>query len=256
MKKIDIHMHCRTDDPLMDKYLLHMDKYDVQAGLVHAGPLPGEGNEAVLQAIKAHRDRLFGSIQVDLREPAGQCIELIRRYAGEGFKSIKLIPNLGFDPNDERLEPFWQVVEELGLLCLSHCGCLTMRDGFAKMRISSLTATPLHFEVPVRRHPEIKFIMAHFGGGVNYMETIVMMAKYKNVFADTCRNWGTRVFALRMPGLGYLDYSRLLYGTDNSGERYGQDEAWWIHMLRTMGQSDQAVEGYFYNNAAALLGIK
>jgi len=255
MKKIDIHMHVPPNDPTFDKELAIMDRHEVEASLVHAVPWEGHDNAETLRAVKAHPDRLFGSVHVDLRQPVAESIELTRRYAGEGFRSVKLFPNLGFDPNDEKFEPFWAAVQEAGLLVLSHCGWLTDQGAFAGQRLSSLLATPFHFEVPARRFPEVRFILAHFGGFNWYMETIVLTSRMKNVYADTCPGQGRMVFAQRMPGLEALDFRKVLYGTDGAGEAYSAQEYWWNETLLALGKTPEDCRRHMYDNAAELLGI-
>ena len=254
MNKIDIHIHPLSDDPQMDGYLRIMDEHEVQAALVHGtcADSPGRENDCVLRAVKAHPARLFGSVHVNLCQPLDHCLELVRRYAGEGFKSIKLFPNLGFDPSAEEFEPFWQLVEDLGLMCLSHCGWIGIKG---RRRISSMTASPLHFEIPARMHPGINFILAHFGGGPTYLQTIELTSRLPNVFADTCPGWGRWVFLHRMPGLDGTNFEKVLYGTDNAGQRYTQDEQWWTQTLFSMGKCREDLQRYFYQNAAKLLGI-
>ena len=252
MKKIDIHIHPVADDPQMDAYLSTMDSHEVEAALVHGLYLEGLDNTAVLRAVKAHPDRLFGSVYVDLLKPVEECIDLVRRYGGEGFKSVKVFPNFGFDPGEQKYEPFWQVVEDLGLMCLSHCGWLRP---MGRQRINSRTASPLYFEIPARMHPGINFVMGHFGGGATYLETLTYTSRMENVFADTCPGWGQWVFQHRMPGLEGLNFEKVLYGTDNAGERYSQDEQWWTQTLFSMGKCNEDIQRYFYANAAKLLGI-
>jgi len=255
MKKIDIHIHLAKDDPSMDTYIKLMDEHDVEACLVHALMRPAGGNEAVLKAVKAHPDRLYGSVHVDLRNPVYECIDLVRQYKDEGFKCVKMFPNLGFDPNDEEYEPFWQVVEELGLMCLSHCGWLAHAQDRRERR-SSLTASPFHFEIPARRHPGINFIFAHFGGGATYLETVTLLSRLPNCYADTCRGWGVWVWEQRMPGLQGLDFRHVLFGTDTIGEKYGEHEQWWRKTLLDMGRTEEELKLYFYENNAKLLGLQ
>lgn len=258
MKKIDIHTHVPQDDPGMDNYLSIMDTHDVEAILVHAIPFEAQDNPDVLKAVNAHSDRLFGSVHIDLRKPLDDCIQTLRQYADEGFRCVKMFPNFGFDPNEEQYEPFWQIVEDLGLMCLPHCGWVSNNERilkYADMRVQSLTATPFHFEIPMRRHPGINFIFAHFGGGANYLETITLTLRLPNAFADTCPGWGKWVFENRMSGLQSLDFSHVLYGTDNRGEKYTEDEAWWKETLLSMGRTEQELEQYFYKNGAKLLKI-
>ncbi|MBN1676036.1 MAG: amidohydrolase family protein [Kiritimatiellae bacterium] len=254
MKKIDIHIHLQKDDPTLESYLAHMDAHEVEAALVHATSREEVGNEAVRKAVSAHPDRLYGSVYVDLRRPVYACIDLIKEYRAHGFKSIKLFPNLGYDPNDEQFEPFWQAVEDLGLMCLSHCGWLAPAPDKRERR-SSLTATPFHFEIPARRHPGINFIFAHFGGGATYLETVTLLSRLKNCYADTCRGWGVWVWEQRMPGLKGLDFHHVLFGTDSIGAQYGEHEKWWTQTLLDMGRSEDDLKLYFYENNARLLGL-
>ena len=257
MPVIDIHMHCTADDPTMDRYVATMDESGIVAGLVHGVELPHSygvrGNDAVLRAVQRHPGRLFGSCCVDLRAPVAETIRTIERYRREGFVSIKLFPNMGYDPNDDAYEPIWDAVESLGMMCLSHCGWLAPAPD--KTRIQSLTSSPFHFEVPARRHPGINFIFGHFGGGATYLETLVLTSRLKNCYADCCPGWGKWVFEQRMPGLNALFFSQFLYGTDNMGERYGEDIAWWRRTLREMGRSEEDLEAFFYANAARLLHL-
>jgi len=255
MKKIDIHAHAIPSDPTMDRYVSIMDRHEVSAALVHGIPEERRDNPDVLRAVKAHPGRLFGSVHVDLRDPREECVEAVKRYAGEGFRSIKLFPNLGFDPNDEQFEPFWQVVEDLALLCFSHCGWITNGGTWARRRLSSLTATPFHFELPARRFPGIRFIFGHFGGGASYLETVTLISRLPNAFADTCPGWGRWVFEQRMPGLSGLDFRHVLFGTDNAGEEYSEYEKWWTETFLSMGRTEEDLRFYFYENAASLLGI-
>jgi len=256
VKKIDVHIHQRPDDPDMDNYLDCMDRHDVEFALIHAVRSEGKANTDVLRAVKAHPDRFFGSVHVDLRYPVEECVTIVRHYAEHGFRCVKLFPNLGFDPNDEHLEPFWREVESLGLMCLSHCGWLALNKENQRERRQSLTATPFHCEVPARRHPGINFIMAHFGGGATYLETIVLTSRLDNFYADTCPGWGKWVFENNMPGLQSLDFGHVLYGTDNAGNGYSDQEKWWTDTLSSMGRTEKDIYDYFYGNAAGLLGIE
>jgi predicted TIM-barrel fold metal-dependent hydrolase len=255
MKKIDIHIHAKEDDPYMDRYVEIMDKYNVVAALVHGVKIPGlSSNENVLKVVKRHPKKLYGSVYVDFRMPIKKCIDLIKKYSDFGFKSIKLFPNYGYDPNDDKFEPIWKEVEKRKLLCLSHCGWLILNEHTKDS--SALTASPFHFEVPAKRHPNINFIFAHFGGAATYLETIVLTSRLKNAFADTCPGWGKWVFENELPGLKSLHIDQIMYGTDNAGENYGKDEIWWTKKLKKLGYSEEDIYKYFYLNAAKLLGIE
>ena len=260
MKKIDIHIHPKPDsDPTLDDYVRIMDEHDVEFALVHA--LPGEfwrksTNDVVRVACERHPGRLYGSCHIDLREAPERNIEKIRHYAAAGFKCVKMFPNLGFDPNDEIHEPVWEVIEAHDLACLPHCGYVAQGMETGRLRLSTLTASPFHFEVPARRHPGINFIFAHFGGGATYLETITLCERLDNCFADCCRGWGNWVWQHRMPGIETFPMEKFLYGTDTIGEGYSEDEVWWRELLTDMGRTQEELGLFFYGNAARILGIQ
>lgn len=262
VKKIDVHIHpSPSSDPTLDDYVQLMDEHDVAAALVHAVPGHPWGDdleptdEAVLAACAKHPRRLYGSCHIDLREAPEYNIKKVARYAAAGFKCVKMFPNLGFDPNDEIHEPVWEAIEAHGLACLAHCGFVLGGKETGRVRLHSLTASAFHFEVPARRHPGIRFIFAHFGGAATYLETIVLCERLDNCFADSCRGWGTWVWQHRMPGLETFPMIKFLYGTDNVGERYSQDERWWTDLLVSMGRSQEELQQFFYGNAARILGL-
>ncbi|MEI7905363.1 MAG: amidohydrolase family protein [Candidatus Firestonebacteria bacterium] len=265
IRKIDIHLHPMGGDTNMEKYLRIMDKHNVEAGLLHG--LEEEGwerpefkgetaNDALVKAVKAHPKRFYGSVCVNFSKGIEKTIDTIKKYGDQGCIGIKLFPNCGFDPNEDKYEPIWLEVEKRKMLVFSHCGWLLDNDKNPAMRISSLDgASPFHFEVPARRHPKINFIFAHFGGGATYLETLVLTSRLKNAFADTCPGWGRWVFEQNMPGLSAMFRNKLLYGTDNIGEVYGLDETWWTNKLTSLGFTLQDIHMYFYENSAKILGI-
>lgn len=258
-KVIDIHIHPRYDSENgMEEYVNSMDRFGVEVALCH-GMVPGYGrpdvNEAVFADAERFPGRVYASPQLDMRHPVTAQIDEVERFADRGAVCIKLFPNIGFDPSDEHLEPVWAKVEERGLMCLSHCGWLMPNRHDPTMRIHGLTARPLHFEVPARRHPGVNFIFAHFGGGYNYLETITLLTRLPNCYADVARGWGVWVWEQRMPGLTCLDLSKVLYGSDSLGERYGESIEFWIETLQDMGYDEAAIENFLYNNSAKLLGL-
>ncbi len=262
--KIDIHLHPKCDDPGLEKYLKVMDKHNVAAGLVHGLDEAGwdygfkdtTSNDEVVKAVKNHPGRFFGTVCVNFALGVEKSLDLIKKYSDKGCMGIKLFPNCGFDPNDDKYEPIWQELEKRNMLVFSHCGWLGPNDNNPSMRLSSLEgASPFHFEVPARRHPKVKFIFAHFGGGATYLETIVLTSRLPNAYADTCPGWGRWVFENDMPGLKSMPREKLLYGTDNAGEIYGIDDIWWTNKLMSYGFSQRDLHIYFYENSAKILGL-
>jgi predicted TIM-barrel fold metal-dependent hydrolase len=264
IRKIDIHTHPIPDDRNMDRYLGIMDRHNVAAALVHGledGSWDGASaadtpNDAVIRAVHAHPDRFFGTVCVNFTDGVEKVLATIREFSDKGAIGIKLFPNYGFDPNDDAYEPVWHELEQRRMLVFSHCGWLAPEPKAPSRRISSLAgASPFHFEVPARRHPTVDFVFAHFGGGATYLETLVLTSRLANTYADTCPGWGRWVWENDLPGLSSMPRTQLLYGTDNAGEAYGQDDVWWTRKLLSMGFTDEDISRYFFGNAARLLGM-
>ena len=265
MKVIDIHCHCSTNFKKMDRFIDEMDRNNVERALIHACPLH-EGyadNETVAKACDRHKERLIGSMHIDLRESLENCIQELEKYSELGFRSIKMFSNIGFNPSDDVYEPFWEKVEELGLMCLPHLGVLGATID-KKAFNSTLMASPLHYEVPARRHPDINFVFAHFGGDCYYLHTITLITRFPNCYADTCGSSGPWIFENKMPGLGSVSLDKVLYGTDKPKflpdqdvlvETYEANIKWWANLHIATGHTDKDLQNYFYNNAARVLGL-
>ena len=265
MKVIDIHAHCSLDHKDMDSFVDEMDRCGVGKALVHACPeeyIKGyAGDETVALACRRHEGRLIGSMHIDLRQPLNYCLEKLENYASQGFRAVKMFPNLGFSPGDEAYEPFWQSMERLGLICFAHQGILgQLKD--RRTYNSALLACPYQFEMPARRHPGVDFIFAHFGGHSFYLQTLTLLSIFPNCYADTCGGAGPWLFENRAAGLSSVSFDKVLYGTDkpkfnaDSGayiDSYEKHIAWWRAMHSSMGRSRQELESYFHGNAERLL---
>ena len=259
MKLIDIHVHLHVDDPAMDRHVEQACAKGVSAVLAHAVPNdicpPLGDNEHVLAAVKKHPGVVFGSMQIDLRNGTERSIETVRRYAGEGFKCVKMYPNLGFDPADPAHDPVWAQIEAHGLMCLPHCGFIQISPIHPKMSLSSTTACPFHFERAARMFPGIQFVMAHFGGAATYLQTVVLCLRLPNFHADCTPGQGTWVWKCRMPGITDMPFDHFLWGTDSGPDAIEGSVAFWDETFDDLGIGAEDRERFYHGNAEALLGI-
>mgnify|MGYP001026996281 CR=1 FL=1 len=259
MRLVDIHVHLRIEDPLMDRHVEIAQEKGISALLVHGAPNdicpPLGDNEHILAAMNKHPRYVLGSMHVDLRNDSSQTIETIRRYAGEGFRCVKMYPNLGFDPADPAHDPVWEAIEEHGLMCLPHCGYISISPIYPKLSLTSLTASPFHFERAARMFPGIQFVMAHFGGAATYLETLVLCMRLANFHADCTPGQGMWVWKRHLPGIEDMPFDHFLWGTDEGPEAIDESLAFWNDTFDTMdiGQADR--ERFFGGNAATLLRL-
>jgi len=97
----------------------------------------------------------------------------------EGAKGIKLHPaNQRFFPNDGRLYPAYQKIEELGLPIITHSGVAALAGDPEEH------ARPANFADVLRNFPGLTVVFAHMARG--YLdETLEIMRTYSNVYLDT-----------------------------------------------------------------------
>ena len=255
--KIDFHLHMlATQKDFLDQTLRRMDAAGVEMTVLqamfpfeYAGHTCG-GNDEVLEAIRAHPDRLVGSIYVDPREP--DSTQTVRRYANEGFRCVKMWPPIGFYPDDERFYPVFELIESLGLPLLLHAGLTGSGTTTA-----SKYADPVRMEGLVRRFPNLSFVLAHWGGLGFVHQAWAIASRHGNVYLDAaegrCWGWpGVEYFKLLQP-LYPLDFNRIVWGTDNIAAP-AEDIAAYQQILKDIDRAAFA-DRFFGETARSLLRL-
>ncbi len=78
-------------------------------------------NDYVFKLAEQHPDLFLPNISVNPYRP--DAIAELEKWARRGARVVKWLPNaMGIDPSDERCDPFYQKMKELGLILLSHGG--------------------------------------------------------------------------------------------------------------------------------------
>ena len=239
--RVDFHLHLFDTPDFVDEQLRAMDAADVACTVLQ--PLPPfrfkgcicMGNEDVLRAAKAHPDRLIGSIYLDPRDPHWR--DTLERYHGEGFRCVKMFPPVGFYPDEPQFLQVFDEINHVGLPVLCHVGLTGLGP-----TTSSKHARPIYLDALLRRFPETRFVMAHWGGLGTWAEAWALMKANPNVFLDTSGiRWawpGAELYRLHA-ACTPIDFGRLLWGTDNldpPAESIRQNLA----ILRDLGQESLA----------------
>jgi predicted TIM-barrel fold metal-dependent hydrolase len=169
----------------------------------------------------------------------------------EGAKGIKLHPaNQRFFPNDGRLYPAYQKIEELGLPIISHSGVAALAGDPEEH------ARPANFADVLRNFPGLTVVFAHMARG--YLdETLEIMQTYPSVYLDSSGAIeGTMTShtlsddeALAM--IRRVGCDRVLFGSD-----------WpWFHPIKDAQRIDslplsaEEKRLIFYENAQRVLGL-
>ncbi len=175
--------------------------------------LCAETNDYIADAVRRYPERLagFGAVQPASGETA---LTEITRCAGMGLNGIgELRPDTqGFDLDDEALmAPLCEVIRSHGMLLLLHTSEPVGHTYPGKGVVTPDTLYPF-----ITRHPEIKIVLAHWGGGLPFY---ALMPEVKeacaNVYYDSAASpflYSPEIYRLAAEIVGA---EQILFGSDN-----------------------------------------
>jgi predicted TIM-barrel fold metal-dependent hydrolase len=166
-------------------------------------------NDYVASYAAEFPDKLIGYCAVDPTDPNAR-LEVERSYHELGLKGLKLGPIYQHvHPLDKRFYPVYQRCAELGMPIIFHQGSTTPRS--APLRVSS----PLFIEDIAIEFPGLKMQIAHMGHPW-YTETIQVLRKQPNVFADISSLWPRpwQFYNAMILAQEYGVTGQIVYGTD------------------------------------------
>lgn len=176
-----------------------MDRYDIDIACVSNSRSLREdfvrGNRVVAEALEKWPERFYGYAVAHPLHLEESLEEIDRCINDLGFFGVKLhTSHTRIAYHDERYDPIFEKIHELGVPVLLHCF-----DGGDSIG-------------PVaRRHPNITFICGHMGG-YRWDEGALECAKHPNVYLElccSCPERGIAEFAVEAAGP-----DRVLYGSD------------------------------------------
>jgi aminocarboxymuconate-semialdehyde decarboxylase len=274
----------------LDKQFEHMDalnqgRIDAFGSIgpfsVHFSDLPvSEGREAAIQwneemagAVRSHPGRFWASAAVPLVDTS-VALEVLEHAVGTlGLKGVNLPGSVGPDPriDAERLEPFYDRVEELGLPLFLHPTDAVfadmLSDGYGgALHLSlgrvievSVAAMRLIFSGVMERHPNLKLVMSHTGGALPYqagrMDKNGKKANLPHQPSEYIKRFYTDTVTPHSLG---MRYAVEFFGADHV--MYGTDYPCWspADALRFFGEcgfSEEVQAKIFAGNAERILGI-
>ncbi len=185
----------------------------------------------------------------------------------QGFGGVLLFPAMHhYHLGGAEAAKLFAVLDELRAICYVHCGLLVvkLRDRFGLPRTQDLDyASPLSIVPAANRHPNVRFVIPHFGAGF-LREALMAGAQCANVFVDSSssNSWiATQAPALSLSdvfrsALRTLGPERILFGTDSNvfpagwrADRLQEQRA----ALTAAGAPAGAIEQILGGNALRLL---
>ncbi len=159
----------------------------------------------------SHDDRYVPFISVDANKgkDALRSIErLVKKYDPKG---IKVYPATGYYPNDPKLDDYWNLIDDLGLVVTTHAG-----SAFAPL--DEKYCHPSFFADVAEKHPDLKIIIAHLGGKF-HDELFPLMDSHENVYTDCSAlqgwSWEDKSMIIkRLESVTSRYPERVVFGTD------------------------------------------
>ena len=202
-------------------------------------------------AVARENPGLVPYISLDPSMDGVTMVQEINDRVNEGAKGIKLHPtNQRFFPNDGRLYPGYQKIEELGLPIISHSGAAALLGDPEEH------ARPANFVDVLRNFPGLTLVFAHMARG--YLdETLEIMQTYPGVYLDTSNAIEGTMASHMLPDeeavamIRRVGCDRVLFGSD-----------WpWFHPIKdaqridSLSLSAEEKRLIFYENAQRALKL-
>jgi hypothetical protein len=162
------------------------------------------GNDAMLELCVAEPDRvrMFVTVNPNYTDHA---LAEIDRCVARGAVGIKLLASRRAD--DPLLDPIGEIAAERGLPVLHHIWQRRTREWPSQEISDGSDLARL-----AARHPNASFILAHIGGGGDYMDTFPAVVETPNIFPDLSGSGVDR--GMLDAAIGTLGPKRLLWGSD------------------------------------------
>jgi len=162
------------------------------------------GNDAMLAICDAEPDRvrMFVTVNPNYTDHALQEID---RCVGRGAIGIKLLASRRAD--DPLLDPIGDIAAERGLPVLHHIWQRRTREWPSQEISDGADLARL-----ANRHPNAWFILAHIGGGGDYMHTFPAVVDTPNILPDLSGSGVDR--GMLDSAVAALGATRLLWGSD------------------------------------------
>jgi predicted TIM-barrel fold metal-dependent hydrolase len=162
------------------------------------------GNDAMLDiaARESARVRMYVTVNPNYTDHA---VKEIERCVARGAVGVKLLASRRAD--DPLLDPIAELAGERGLPVLHHIWQHRRREWPSQEISDGADLARL-----AARHPTVSFILAHIGGGGDYMHTFPAIVDHPNIFPDLSGSGVDR--GMLDAALAALGPSRLLWGSD------------------------------------------
>ncbi|MGK6313413.1 amidohydrolase family protein [Neorhizobium sp. DT-125] len=248
---------------------------------VYFSELPGEEgrdaalawNEEMAWAQRRYPGRVWASAAIPLVDTKVAIEVLDDAVSRLGLMGVNLPGSVGKEGmiDDERLEPFYSRVEELGLPVFLHPTDAVFADllqgyndalhlSLGRVMEVSAAASRLILSGMLERHPGLKVVMSHTGGALPYQSGRMDKNSKTAGLPKPVSHYLHRMFTDTVsPHSAGMKFAIEYFGTDNV--MYGTDYPCWdpavcLKLLDEIEMTPAVKQKIFYDNAIRILGLK
>jgi hypothetical protein len=257
-----------TPDPtaLADVWIDELDRNQVEHAALIA-TIPGD-ESSVAAAVRRGAGRFVGYFMFNPVAP--DALETLQRSLDSGLRCAAFFPAMhGYEMTDPRVAGAIRILDEWKpgrTAAFVHCGLLKVG---VRKRVGLSSNFDLRLSNPVSihglalRHPNLPFIIPHFGAGY-FREALMVASSSPNVYLDTSSSneWmaieGLTLEQVFARTLSVVGAKRLLFGTDSSFFPRGWNGSIFDAQTRVMDHlkvAEDDVERIFCDNFRELFAI-
>lgn len=236
------------EDAQIDKVVLLPEDYSTEVGRAIVS------NDEMAKIVARSPEHFIGFAGVDPRR-ADAKEELIRAFDELKLAGLKLnTSRLHMYPDDPCLAPLYEICEEKNKPIMFHAGYSWEPNTPAKY------SEPIRFEDVAINYPKLRFCLAHMGWPW-WEETIMMLMKYPNVYADTSmvymdspKNYYEHLFSVNM-NLNWLQNcfpDKVMFGSNNPRFRHVRSLAG----IKNLPLRQDVMDAVLGENAVRFLGLE
>ncbi len=241
-----------TDQGVMDQTIAVLERRNI-IGVLSGSP------ERVRRWFGAAPRRFIPSVEFQLGPDAPSPDSLRRLFKNGPFAVLGEVSNqyVGIGPDDERMEPYWALAEELDIPVAIHMGEGPAGAGYLFPKYRTRLTSPYLLEDVLIRHPRLRVSVMHYGSPL-IDEMIAMLGAYPQLYVDL---GGIQWFYPRE--YFYQQLRRLIDAGFGKRIMFGSDQMVWPGVIEpAIAIIEEAPfltaeqkRDIFYNNAARFLRL-
>jgi len=241
-----------TDQAVMEQTIGVLERRNIIGGL--SGP-----PERVRRWYEAAPRRFIPSVEFQLGPDAPSPETLRRLFEGGPFAVLGEVSNqyVGVAPDDERMEGYWALAEQLDIPVAIHMGEGPAGAAYLFPRYRARLTSPYLLEEVLIRHPRLRVSVMHCGSPL-IDEMIAMLGAYPQLYVDI---GGIQWFYPR--AYFYEQLRRFIDAGFGKRVMFGSDQMVWPGVIEPAIAiieeapflSQEQKRDIFYNNAARFLRL-